>query len=126
MRHVVLAAASLLVFSATAHEPDLPALQQCQESAIGMDGMRECSEAELQRQQTRLSHARQALLGHLDGTQRQQLPAVERHWEQWRDARCRFQAPDSAGSLQPLQRLQCEIALTGRLAHDWETLADSL
>jgi len=108
-------AASLLAFavsqSAPAAEPD------CMDTARSQTEMNGCAHQQYAEADAHLNAQYDTLISQLseDGAQQQMLVEAQRHWIDFRDAECRFNASAAeGGSAQPMVRLLCLANVTTR------------
>ena len=101
---------------ATASPPISDAHASCNEQAVGMDGLADCAEAELARQEARLQAALHRLTGRLPAERAARLQQAQAHWLSWRQSQCAFAADPDSDTLAPMQQLQCHITMTTRRA----------
>lgn len=93
----------------------------CMDKAGGVtQGMVECIDAEVKRQDVRLNKAYKAVMADLPVARRDELQGVQRLWLKFREANCRFYADPEGGSMARVEANHCFLAVTAARARELE------
>jgi uncharacterized protein YecT (DUF1311 family) len=83
-------------------------------------GMVECIDAEVKRQDVRLNKAYKAVMADLPVARRDELQGVQRLWLKFREANCRFYADPEGGSMARVEANHCFLSVTAARARELE------
>lgn len=120
MKTKVLAAAlALLASSQIAHADSY---SQCMKGATTTVDMRDCSGAELKRQDTRLNQNYKTVMGSLEEEQKGKLRDAQRKWVAYRDANCGLYYVMTGGTMDQLNGSGCMVDMTRQRADELEKM----
>lgn len=93
----------------------------CMDKAGGVtQGMVECIDAEVKRQDVRLNKAYKAVMADLSAARRDELQGVQRLWLKFRETNCRFYADPDGGSMARVEANHCFLSMTAARARELE------
>lgn len=95
---------------------------QCMQTANTTVAMRDCSGAELKRQDTRLNQAYKSTMNSLEQPQQDKLREAQRAWVKYRDANCGMYYGLTGGTIDQLNGAGCEVDMTKQRADELEKL----
>ena len=98
-------------------------LSTCLEETRGVTAaINSCLDAELSRQDARLTAAYQKALGKVEGEKESRLRDSQRQWTKYRDASCDFIGSLTGGTVDSVRHLECLIRETSHRANELEAL----
>ncbi|AXK40384.1 lysozyme inhibitor LprI family protein [Crenobacter cavernae] len=114
----------LLAGAAHAGEPAYSkAYNACMDRADGVtQGMVECMDGEIGRQDARLNRAYRQVSAALPATRRTLLQTVQRQWMRYRDANCGFYYDPDGGTMARVQAVDCKLQMTAERAGELEAM----
>jgi len=95
---------------------------QCMKGANTTAAMRECSGAELKRQDDRLNQNYKKAMDSLEEEQKGKLRDAQRKWVAYRDANCGMYYTMTGGTIDQLNGIGCEVDMTKQRAGELENL----
>lgn len=95
---------------------------QCMNGANTTAAMRECSGAELKRQDNRLNRNYKKAMNSLEQEQKDKLRDAQRKWVAYRDANCAMYYGLTGGTIDQLNGVGCEVDMTKQRAGELENL----
>jgi uncharacterized protein YecT (DUF1311 family) len=128
-RTIPAAAVALFVISGSAHSAEKSEYSktytECMEKSGGVTvNMRECADAEITLQDTRLNKAYRELMKATSAKRQTQLRNVQRMWVAYRKANCDFFDDPDGGTLAGLSALSCFLTHTAARAKELEDLME--
>lgn len=95
---------------------------QCMKGAMTTASMRECSGAELKRQDDLLNKHYKVAMASLGEEQKGKLRDAQRKWVAYRDANCGMYYTMTGGTIDQLNGIGCEVDMTKQRAGELENL----
>ncbi|MHA6197224.1 lysozyme inhibitor LprI family protein [Pseudomonas wadenswilerensis] len=116
----ILASALVLLGASSLAQAD--SYSQCMKTANTTVAMRDCTGAELKRQDTRLNQSYKSAMGSLEQPQQDKLREAQRAWVKYRDANCGMYYGLTGGTIDQLNGAGCEVDMTRQRADELEKL----
>jgi len=116
MKTTIFAAALALLAGCQVAHAD--SYSQCLKGANTTVDMRECSGAELKRQDDRLNQNYKAAMGSLEEEQKGKLRDAQRKWVAYRDANCGLYYVMTGGTMDQLNGSGCMVDMTRQRADE--------
>ncbi|MDR0277211.1 MAG: lysozyme inhibitor LprI family protein [Paucimonas sp.] len=116
----ILTAALVLLGASQIAQAD--SYSQCMQAANTTVAMRDCSGAELKRQDTRLNQAYKSTMNSLEQPQQDKLREAQRAWVKYRDANCGMYYGLTGGTIDQLNGSGCQVDMTKQRADELEKL----
>lgn len=114
--------ASALVLLGASQLAQADSYSQCMKTANTTVAMRDCSGAELKRQDVRLNQTYKSAMGSLEQPQQDKLREAQRAWVKYRDANCGMYYGLTGGTIDQLNGAGCEVDMTKQRADELEKL----
>jgi uncharacterized protein YecT (DUF1311 family) len=122
MKLPILASALVLLVGSQVAQAD--SYSQCMKGANTTVAMRDCSGAELKRQDDRLNQNYKKAIGSLEEEQKGKLRDAQRKWVAYRDANCGMYYTMTGGTIDQLNGIGCEVDMTRQRAGELENLPE--
>ncbi|MFD2644225.1 lysozyme inhibitor LprI family protein [Pseudomonas japonica] len=114
--------ASVLALLGASQMAQADSYSQCMQGANTTVAMRDCSGAELKRQDTRLNQTYKQAMASLEAEQQGKLRDAQRLWVKYRDANCGMYYGLTGGTIDQLNGAGCEVDMTRQRADELEKL----